>query len=47
MGDGPERLSPSCIIQKSRILESANRRYLAAIKELARVGKLEGQRESG
>ena len=31
VGDGPERLSPSCIIQKVRILESANRRYLAAI----------------
>ena len=38
----PERLSPSYIIQQSRILESATRRYLAAIKELARVRKLQG-----
>lgn len=42
VSDGPERLSPSYIIQQSRILESATRRYLAAIKELARVGKLQG-----
>jgi len=42
VGDGPERLSPSYIIQQSRILESATRRYLAAIKELARVRKLQG-----
>ena len=42
MGDGPERLSPSSIIQKSQILESATRRYLAAIEELARVRKLQG-----
>ncbi len=41
-GDGPERLSPSYIIQQARILESATRRYLAAIKELARVRKLRG-----
>jgi hypothetical protein len=40
VGDGPERLSPSYIMQQSRILESATRRYLAAIKELARVRKL-------
>ena len=38
----PERLSPSYIIQQSRILESATRSYLAAIKELARVRKLQG-----
>ena len=42
VGDGPERPSPSYIIQQSRMLESATRRYLAAIKELARVRKLEG-----
>jgi len=42
VGGGPERLSPSYIIQQSRILESATRRYLAAIKELARVRKLQG-----
>jgi hypothetical protein len=40
--DGPsERLSPSYVLQQSRILESATRRYLAAIKELARVRKLQ------
>src|SRR5215211_4456554 len=38
---GPERLSPSYLIQQSRILESATRRYLAAIRELARVRKLQ------
>ncbi len=32
----------SYIIQQSRMLESATRRYLAAIKELARVRKLQG-----
>ena len=42
VGDGPERPSPSYIIQQSRMLESATRRYLAAIKELARVRKLQG-----
>jgi len=42
VGDGPERLSPSYIIQQSRILDGATRRYLAAIKELARVRKLQG-----
>jgi len=42
VGDGPERLSPSYLIQQSRILESATRRYLAAIRELARVRKLQG-----
>jgi len=40
VGEGPERLSPSYLIQQSRILESATKRYLAAIKELARVRKL-------
>ena len=40
VSDGPERLSPSYILQQSRILESATKRYLAAIKELARVRKL-------
>jgi hypothetical protein len=38
--DASERLSPSCLLQQPRILESANRRYLAAIRELARVKKL-------
>ena len=41
-GGGPERLSPSYIIRRSRILDSATRRYLAAIKGLARVRKLQG-----
>jgi hypothetical protein len=41
VGDGTKRLSPSYLLQQSRILESANRRYLAAIRELARVRKLE------
>ena len=41
VGDGSERSSPSYLIQQSRILESATRRYLAAIKELARVRKLQ------
>ena len=35
------RSSPSYIIQQSRILDSATRRYLAAIRELARVRKLQ------
>ena len=39
--DARERLSPSYILQQSRILESATRRYLAAIRGLARVRKLE------
>jgi len=38
--DPSERLSPSYVLQQSRILESATRRYLAAIRELARVRKL-------
>jgi len=41
VGDASERLSPSYVLQQSRILESATRRYLAAIRELARVRKLE------
>jgi hypothetical protein len=41
LGDGGERSSPSYIIQQSRILEGATRRYLAAIRELARVRKLQ------
>ena len=40
--DPSERLSPSYVLQHSRILESATRRYFAAIKELARVRKLQG-----
>jgi hypothetical protein len=36
-----ERLSPSYVLQQSRILESATRRYLAAIRELARVRRLQ------
>jgi hypothetical protein len=46
-GDGLTRLSPSYLIQQSRILESATRRYFAAIRELARVRKLQGERRSG
>jgi len=38
--DPSERLSPSYVLQQSRILESATRRYLAAVRELARVRKL-------
>jgi hypothetical protein len=45
--DGPKRLSPPYLILQSRILESATRRYLAAIRELARVRKLQGERRSG
>jgi hypothetical protein len=45
--DGSKRLSPSYLIQQSRILESATRRYFAAIRELARVRKLQGGRRSG
>ena len=36
-----KRSTPSYLLQQSRILESANRRYLAAIRELARVRKLQ------
>ena len=34
-------LGPGLLMQQSRILESAIRRYLAAIRELARVRKLQ------
>ena len=46
-GDGLKRLSPPYLIQQSQILESATRRYFAAIRELARVRKLQGERRSG
>jgi hypothetical protein len=36
-----ERLTPAYLLQQSRILEAATRRYLAAIRELARVRKLQ------
>jgi hypothetical protein len=39
--DGNKRSSPSYIIQQSRILDCATKRYLAAIRELARVRKLQ------
>jgi hypothetical protein len=42
--DGDKRSSPSYIIQQSRILDSATKRYLAAIRELARVRKLQAGR---
>ena len=35
------RVPPGHVIQQSRILESATRRYLAAVRELARVRKLQ------
>ena len=35
------RVPPTYVIQQSRIVESATRRYLAAIRELARVRKLQ------
>jgi hypothetical protein len=35
------RVSATLVIQQSRILESATRRYLASIRELARVRKLQ------
>jgi hypothetical protein len=41
VGDNSERASPAYLIQQSRILEAANRRYPAAIRELARVRKLQ------
>jgi len=47
VGDGTERLPPAYLIQQSRILENATRRYLAVIRELARVRKLRGERRSG
>jgi hypothetical protein len=39
--DESARVPPGYILQMSRILESATRRYLAAIRELARVRKLQ------
>ena len=41
LSDGTKRSSPSYLLQQSRILEGATRRYLAAIRELARVRKLQ------
>jgi hypothetical protein len=41
VGDASERLSPTYLLQQSRILEAATSRYLAAIWELARVRKLQ------
>lgn len=38
---GDKRVPPSYLIQQTRILEGATRRYLAAIRELARVRKLQ------
>jgi hypothetical protein len=35
------RVAPTYVIQQSRIVESATRRYLTAIRELARVRKLQ------
>src|SRR5215207_2625878 len=35
------RVAPTYVIQQSRIVESATRRYLAAIRELVRVRKLQ------
>jgi hypothetical protein len=35
------RVPPGTVLQQSRILESATRRYLAAVRELARVRKLQ------
>jgi hypothetical protein len=39
--DGSHRVGPDYVIKQSRILEAATRRYLAAIRELARVRKLQ------
>ena len=41
VGSASERLSPPYVLQQSRILESATRRYLAAVRELARVRRLQ------
>ena len=41
VGSASERLSPAYLLQQSRILEAATRRYLGAIRELARVRKLQ------
>jgi hypothetical protein len=40
-GVNAHRVGPGYILQQSRILEAATRRYLAAIRELARVRKLQ------
>lgn len=40
--DHKKRATPSYLIQQARLLEGATRRYLAAIRELARVRKLQG-----
>jgi hypothetical protein len=40
---GISSFAPSYIVQQSRILESATRRYLAAVRELARVRKLQAR----
>ena len=37
----PHRVPPAYVIQQSRIVESATRRYLASIRELARVRNLQ------
>lgn len=39
--EGIKRSPPSYLIQQTRILEGATRRYLAAVRELARVRKLQ------
>lgn len=39
--ESSERVPPSYLLQQSRILESATRRYFASIRELARVRKLQ------
>ena len=41
VGRKESRVGPDYIIQQSRILESATKRYLAAVRELARVRKLQ------
>jgi hypothetical protein len=41
LSDRTKRSSLSYLIQQSRILEGATRRYLAAVRELARVRKLQ------
>jgi hypothetical protein len=40
--DRKQRVSPQFLLQMVKIQESANRRYLAAIKTLAQVRKLQG-----
>jgi hypothetical protein len=41
--DKSARVGPAYLLQQSRILEGATRRYLAAIRELARVRKLQAE----